>query len=227
MIVLLAVSAAFLVGTLYHAVVGFWKKPRLALVTFVLTFMPAAVVLSVSDLASALTDSLNGWAYLALVYLAAHLSGVLAYCWIRISEKVVRLFHQLKVGLITFLCITVVWFIVMQDEGELIRIGGSIVIAGAVFGGLWLFRLVRGKWKGGEKESETEESRPGESHVQESHQKDSKAAPARIKSPIKNVRHWFPDIRSGKLRAQSSRAIRACTPRAIRSRFTRSKTSPP
>lgn len=163
MILLAATLVAILVGTAYYAGTGFWKKPRLAMVTFVSLFAPAVFFLPFSGWEPPLIGWSSGWAYLVLVYLAVHLAGLLAYFWALVEERLVHLFHKLKVGLLIFLGIAAAWFVFMYDEPPLQIAVGLIPIAIVVFGGLWLFRVLRER-------------------------KDSNTASARLKNLLKNVR---------------------------------------
>ncbi len=156
MIILAATLVAILVGTAYYAGAGFWKKPRLAMVTFVSLFVPAVVFLPLGDWwEPPLLGWSSGWTYLTMVYLAVHLAGLLAYFWALVAERAVRLFHKVKVGLAIFLGLGALWYIlapyiVMGGEEVLWMIAGLIVIAIVVAGGLRLFRILRGRladWK--------------------------------------------------------------------------------
>ncbi|MDD9806660.1 MAG: hypothetical protein OXU34_00040 [Gammaproteobacteria bacterium] len=153
MIILAATLVALLVGTAYYAGTGFWKKPRLAIVTFVSLFVPAVVLLPLSGWKPPLLGWSSGWTYLALVYLAVHLAGLVAWFWALVAERAVRLFHKVKVGLAIFLGLGAAWYIlapyiVMADEEILWTIAGLILIAIAVAGGLRLFRILREKLAG-------------------------------------------------------------------------------
>jgi len=153
MILLAATLVALLVGTAYYAGAGFWKKPRLAMVTFVSLFVPAVVLLPLSGWEFPLLEWSSGWAYLLLLYLAVHLAGLLAWFWAMVAERAVRLFHKVKVGLAIFLGLGAAWYIlapyiVMADEEVLWIIAGLIVIAIVVPVGLRLFRILRGKLAG-------------------------------------------------------------------------------
>ncbi|MDD9869903.1 MAG: hypothetical protein OXU50_08480 [Gammaproteobacteria bacterium] len=153
MIILAATLVALLVGTAYYAGTGFWKKPRLAIVTFVSLFVPAVVLLPLSGWKPPLLGWSSGWTYLALVYLAVHLAGLVAWFWALVAERAVRLFHKVKNGLAIFLGLAAAWYIlapyiVMADEEILWTIAGLILIAIVVAGGLRLFRILRGKLAG-------------------------------------------------------------------------------
>jgi len=150
LILLAATLVAILVGTAYYAGAGFWKKPRLAMVTFVSLFVPAVVLLPLSGWEFPLLEWSSGWAYLLLLYLAVHLAGLLAWFWAMVAERAVRLFHKVKVGLAIFLGLGALWYIlapyiVMGGEEVLWIIAGLIVIAIAVAGGQRLFRILREK----------------------------------------------------------------------------------
>lgn len=158
MIILAATLVALLVGTAYYAGTGFWKKPRLAIVTFVSLFAPAVFFLPFSGWEPPLIGWSSGWAYLVLVYLAVHLAGLLAWFWALVDERLARLFHKLKVGLIIFLGIGAVWLIFRTDGisaggGEVLDIVIDLVLlAIVVFSGLWLFRILREKLASRKKE---------------------------------------------------------------------------
>ena len=203
MIILAATLVALLVGTAYYAGTGFWKKPRLAIVTFVSLFVPAVVLLPLSDWKPPLLGWSSGWTYLALVYLAVHLAGLVAWFWALVEERLVRLFHKLKVGLIIFLGIAAVWFVTMYDSEALQIIAGLILIAIIVFGGLWLFRVLHEGPAGREEAGKAGEDRKRasqqakedhppadqpQSEPSESHPEDGKTAADRLKDLMKNVR---------------------------------------